>query len=91
MIDYHRLIKQRQIGEFEVPDNLFQRAPGAIVKITEGMIITRCEYVFAYKSLVYQAFCEYFEPVPIGSLVPRYDPILTQLGPNRYHVDWKKV
>jgi len=63
-----------KLGEFEIGIDIINEAPQLVKRIMSECIVMRAEYMFATKSVVYQAIHEDFEDRTLGEYPPTYEP-----------------
>lgn len=84
----HELIDRKCVGHFLISSDLLDRAPAVVAKILEGLIVVHCEHLFANQAFHYVAYGAPFKPA-LDEIV-FYKPIIRQLGPNKYHIEWER-
>lgn len=69
------MVEERRIGTFEIEDRFIWEQPEMVKKFLAGFLIVRAAARFENRSVVYDGYCELFEPVPRGERPVRYEMI----------------
>jgi hypothetical protein len=61
-------------GRFSISSELIRRNPKAVIDAFNklGLLVVRAEMLYAEQAIEYTAYCESFEHVPEGTIIPEY-------------------
>ena len=77
----------RKIGYFYLPEEIIND-PAPYQWIFDGLVILKTESEPLMDKVRYFAYCDQFEPVERGCVIPEYRPEVT---PDRLSVVWSRV
>lgn len=68
-----KMVREDRLGMFKVNKTMIESAdPAKMRELFGPLLIVACYYSEAYNEYVYKAYCEEFEPVQEGHLLPIY-------------------